>query len=504
MRYTDIDTFLSIVGTNDAELIESYIRLIDNDYVFPDKPSIKKAELSGIYDLFSIIAEHLTFNQKQSFFCSVKNVSALVEQFDILRFSEKSVLNIEIKSRFPKDGLEGIKYQLLRHRHMLGLLNKAVYVYTYLADSNVLYKLNGDEIETVNDIKNLVLDIDQDSILKCELLDVELSKMIISPYSQPEDFSKNKYYLTAEQMAIKVGILKSKLNKFCVIGGPGTGKSLILFDLANEYTNEGKKVIIVFGSMMSKEEAANISDKTGVKVIHVKYAENIIDDYDVVMLDEAQRVWKNTINSFLKYPEKIVIFSLDREQTLHYQEELNDNQTYLMSKDNVESFTLKSRIRTDPIMSSFIMKFLHYRKKGLQPYVFHNVSVAYFNNKIDARKFIMNMCNNNDFTSIELTKYIVKTNYEPKREPIYSNSIFTHSAVGREYNNVLIPLDENFYHDKDGKLQSKYSDWYPYIDNKMIFQGLTRVKKKLVIVVINNSSIFKNIECILNWKNLKE
>lgn len=475
--------------------------MIDNDYSFPNKPSIKEMELKGIYKLFTFIFEHLTFDQKQSYFCSTKNVSGLIEQFDILRFSEKSVLNIEIKSELPKKGLEGVKKQILKHKQMLGLLNKRVSVFSYISNSDTLYTVNDDVLEIV-DLNHLVSNIDQDSVAQCELLEIDLTRMIVSPYSQPDDFADFKYYLNDEQSVIKEGVLKSKLSKFCISGGPGTGKSLILFDLAYHYKKIGKKVVIIFGSMMSDAEATKISNKIGINVVHVKRAESILDKYDVVMLDEAQRVWRKVIDNLLNLSDKIVVFALDREQTLHYTEMNMDNQQYVTNNEYVKSFSLKNRIRTDPIMSTFILKLLNYREKKLQRCDFQNVSVSYFSTKIDAKNFILYMCDNHDFTSIELTSYHTKTFQTLKRELICQKSIFTHLAVGREYNNVLIPLDEFFYHDKDGLLQSSYNEWYPYLENRMIFQALTRVKKKLVIVVVNNPEIFKSIELILNWKNI--
>lgn len=500
MRCTDIDTFISILNSKNDDLIESYVRMIDNDYYFPNKPSIKIKELVGIYKLFTFISSHLTFSQKQSYFCSTKNTSGLIEQFDILRFSEKSILNIEIKSELPKKGLDGVKEQMLKHRQMLSLLNKQVNVYSYIANTNTLYSIQDNVLEIVN-LNQLVSNIDQDSIAKCELLDIDLAKMIISPFSQPEDFAKSKYYLNDEQKAIKSEIQKSDFSKFCISGGPGTGKSLILFDLAYHYKNIGKKVVIVFGSMMNDREAANISRIIGIKVIHVKKIKGVIHEYDVIMLDEAQRVWRNIIDDLLNLTEKTVVFALDREQTLHFQEKKIDNQHYITNIANVKSFSLKKRIRTDPVMATFIMKLLDFREKGLQRCIFKNVSVSYFNTKEDAKIFISNMCENHNFTSIELTSYHTKTFQTIKREQICHKSIFTHQAVGREFDNVLIPLDEHFYHDENGVLQSKYKEWYPYMENSMIFQALTRVKKKLVIVVVNNPDIYKSIESILNWKN---
>ena len=57
--------------------------------------------------------------------------------------------------------------------------------------------------------------------------------------------------------------------------------------------------------------------------------------------------------------------------------------------------------------------------------------------------------------------------------------------AGCEFDNVALSLDERFYYDEEGRLKAK-----PLISLFMLYQAVTRVRRKLCIVVINNASVF--------------
>ncbi|MFI8708995.1 hypothetical protein ACIGHG_18365 [Bacillus sp. NPDC077411] len=62
----------------------------------------------------------------------------------------------------------------------------------------------------------------------------------------------------------------------------------------------------------------------------------------------------------------------------------------------------------------------------------------------------------------------------------------THNVVGQEYDNVVAVLDQYFFYDENGKLNTKA---YYYDATKMLFQMVTRARKKLNIIIINNQVI---------------
>lgn len=66
-------------------------------------------------------------------------ISQIGKEFDLLKFTEASCLNIEIKSRYVP--VEDILNQLRKNKHYLAHLGKQTEIYTIITDSLTTYKL---------------------------------------------------------------------------------------------------------------------------------------------------------------------------------------------------------------------------------------------------------------------------------------------------------------------------------------------------------------------------
>ena len=428
-------------------------------------------------------------------------IAGIREQFDVLRISEDFVINIEVKKDYPKDGIEGVKNQLVRHQYILGLLNIEVLTFTYIIEHSILYKydsyLKKLQETTFPELAGLIPD---DFIEENLLKNINLSELIISPYTEPQRFMDHHYFLTEEQSKVSNDILDSSYNKIGLIGGPGTGKSLILVDLAKKYMRQGKSVLLVFCASMF--EAPFIASIINIEIIEIKELKNrSLDDYDIILVDEAQRLRAEQLEQLIKLKESLVIFSTDHQQTLHDAEKSLYIENKLKENSDVHIEILKHKIRTDRDLSSFIQKFLNLRAKGVQPYDYDKVDVVYFSSEASANQYIKNKVENDHYTSIELTEYVTKSTHSLKRQNVFSESKSTHQVIGREYDNVLVPLDHHFKYSSEAKLTSDYNEYYPYHEDSCIFEALTRVKEKLLIVVIDNPSLYQTIQEIMTWKD---
>ena len=76
-----------------------------------------------------------------------------------------------------------------------------------------------------------------------------------------------------------------------------------------------------------------------------------------------------------------------------------------------------------------------------------------------------------------------------------SNKMCAHSVIGQEFNNVAIVIDEHFKYTKNGKLTA--SNQY-YSQRQMLYQIITRARKRLHIIVVNNASMLARCIEILN------
>ena len=71
--------------------------------------------------------------------------------------------------------------------------------------------------------------------------------------------------------------------------------------------------------------------------------------------------------------------------------------------------------------------------------------------------------------------------------------INTHHVIGQEFDNVIFSMDNNFRYDEEGKLQGNIHPNPDYIFYKLWFQGVSRAREKLCLLIIGNEELFNEI-----------
>ena len=430
-----------------------------------------------------------------------KTVTVTVrEQFDILRFSENSIFNIELKSGVKP--LPEILDQLVRHHYLLSCVSgkREIHLFTYVSEINILYELVDGDLEE-SSFDRMVSLISTDYVEEDPLSVLKPDDFIISPYSDIERFKNFKYFLNTEQRKFVTYKLENIDSPYhCMLkGGAGTGKSLVLFDLAKKLTSSGKKVLFIFCSALPDHEIinSNVSFKF-VDIVNINI-KNIKNEYDFIILDESQRLYEEQFNDLFK-TDAVLVFGLDKAQTLKYEEDELDVEGVLdkhFSKENI--FDLKDKVRTDVSLSTFILKFFNKSTNGLQPIDFPKVNAVYFLDKNEAIRFIRNLKTVENYTPIEVAQYRAKTTKNLHNKKIYEYSLDAFRVIGREYDNVVIPLDSRVSY-VNNRLIFSPNGYFPYKSINGLFQALTRVKKNLMFVVVNNPTIYIEIQKLINWQ----
>lgn len=163
-------------------------------------------------------------------------IPRLGKEFDLLQIKEDQIVNIELKSGVVSD--EAICRQLLQNRYYLSVLGRTIHSYTYISSQNRLVRLTNHDHIAEADWDELCRALkrespDYDGNIE-ELFRAEL--YLISPLREPERFLQKEYFLTAQQRDIERQILKGIRAKhfdyYWFSGLPGTGKTLLLYDLA--------------------------------------------------------------------------------------------------------------------------------------------------------------------------------------------------------------------------------------------------------------------------------
>lgn len=492
--WININSFLSVF--ENEELLKSYLKV-------NRLSSISEEELKCCNSFFMQLKPHLSLKQLFAYLLDQTVEDGFREQFDILRFAKNSILNIELKSQYPQDGLDGIYDQLDRHKYLLNTLGKDVFAYTFVLDTNELFKIDQEKLVNI-DFREVANNIEEEYIEENSLKLIDASTIVISPYSEPDKFIKSRYFLNHNQKEIRNSILRKNRGKFSISGGAGTGKSLVLFDLAKEF-NKQNSILYIFVASITNSSQLSVKYGFLFKSISEIKRWNINDynKFDVILIDEAQRLTRDQYNVFIN-STATVIFSVDKEQVLKDIEKSLDIQALLDANPNVENYVLTDRVRSDKSLSTFIKKLFDLKARRLEPMEFPKVNVVYFKDICDAREFIRSCEEIENYCCIEIAEYTTVFSQVKKRKQILSDSENGFTVIGREYDNVLIPIDERIYYNEDAKLIAVSHEFYPYIEINNLFEGITRVKHNLLFVVINNTDMFKTIQEIITWYDDKK
>lgn len=513
-RLTNFKELQAVFSTNNEDLIESYHVLHDTGFNFKNNhPSFSRKEMHDLLAFINKISPSETETDDLNGFIlgAFSKASGIREQFDVLRFGNNNVFNLELKSERPKvknvneDENEAIRYQLEKHQQYLQITcSGTVFVCTYLISENKFYTLDNSDSNNITEItiEELKESMSETKSLDNTPVDIDLSSFVVSPYSDSDEFIQHKYFLTDEQKQIRDAIFKSSEtnNNIFLKGGAGTGKTLLLFDLAKKYIDNGYKVQIVSGAWHNNLE--QISKKIGIDIFAISnFSNKFSDDTTVLLIDESQRMYQDSLNDILILSKVKKIFCYDKAQILHELQENNNYFLYTPEKD-FKTFSLKERLRSDPELASFIQALIS-NKKSIAPFSYEHISVHYSNNQSSAKNFIKNKINSEHYVSIEPTPYITLTKGIKKRPKIYEDSKTAHDAMGLEFDNVIVVID-NYYEPKDEGVVGTYNSYYPYMQMRVLFEALTRVKKNLIVLIVENPSMYTYVQEIITSKETLE
>lgn len=155
---------------------------------------------------------------------------------------------------------------------------------------------------------------------------------LVSPFNATADFMSDHYFLTPQQENIERELDSllndSTSNIISIEGDAGTGKSLLLYDYAKKLISRNEQTLIVHIAKLNKGHM-NLMQEHRFSICEIKDFMKIIDNlnnFDVIMIDEAQRLKNSQLNKIIEYvsSHKInCIFGYDEKQKLSQREYTN-------------------------------------------------------------------------------------------------------------------------------------------------------------------------------------
>lgn len=483
---------LSLVQAHDSLTSDEYHAFVK--YYGVD---IKDNEVNDLKKLAENIYKILPYVNLFNVFYVGYKIQHISKEFDLLRFGNNFILNIELKSASTE---EKIKIQLVRNKYYLKHINKVVHNFSFVVNTNTLYKLNNkDEVEVVS-FDFLVQLLTNQDLIKLENPDVLFnpSDYLVSPFNSTDKFVNNQYFLTGQQEDIKSQTLR-KINEVAtafisINGAAGTGKTLLTYDIVKSLRDVKKTLIVHCGQL--NEGHFRLID-LGWKIIPIKNFINYnLNALDLVIVDETQRIYSSQLNKLVvdaKVNNTNCIFSYDKQQTLSAKESRMDIEGKINAIVGIVRFKLSDKIRTNKEIASFIKLLFNSQRKDVVFSNCGNVDFDYFS-ELNSVKDYIQVISNDGWEVLKLTPSLYNSEHHESYSDVSSKN--SHAVIGQEFDNVAVVIDEYFFYDGAGELKYKSTTFYDSV--KMLFQNITRTRKRLKLIIICNKEVLNRCLSILS------
>ena len=421
-------------------------------------------------------------------------IPRISKEFDCLWIGENTVVNIELKSQDV--GVERIKKQLCQNRYYLQHLKKTIVSFAYDSSMGACYAMDESErlqMVSFTDLTQALLGVHGEKMF---VDDIETlfppESFLVSPFNSTEEFLGGCYFLTDQQQDFKNHIMKFVDNGgkdcFCALtGGPGSGKTLLLYDIAKTLMELGKEVVV--GHAGGLNNGHKTLNRNGWRIKPTKdllvknYATGDVSliDADVYLLDEAQRCFNFTsiVNEVAKNGKKCVL-SYDAGQIMSNDEKRRDNASKIQTLVDNRNYLLSSNIRTNADVYEFVSA-LFDKRHSVNRDIHDHVEITYCQT-IDEAIVMLRILDEKGFVVPQFTPKMFGSEDYESWFPFGVPS--AHEVIGQEFDNVAGLLSDKVYYDDNGKLVSRGK--YYYREDRMLYQILTRARHKIHLVIFNN------------------
>ena len=423
---------------------------------------MREWELESMKALVRELEVHMQDVHALCFFYSFQ-VPRLGKEFDLLQIKDDQIVNIELKSGKVSD--EAVRKQLLQNRYYLSVQGKMIQSYTYISSQERLVRLNNHDHIVEADWDQLCLALQRQSKdYEGDIEDLFQAEMyLFSPVTEPERFLNKEYFLTSQQKDIERRILdkirKVKYGYFWFSGLPGTGKTLLLYDIAMKLSVH-QKVCMIHCGETGKEWKILHDRLLRIAFLSDSQLEECPDlkEYSAILVDEAHLLSVKELHRILELSEKHpVIFSSDDEDMISDEEMDRTMIREIEHLPDIQSFHLTNRIRTNAELSSFIQNMMHLPEKRM-------------------------------------------VRYYPHIQVVYANDDEEAGILLKGYQNQLVfIIDERYYYDEKGYLREQRQKQQEPTAVRMLFHRLNEAREEFAIIVKGNEAVYEVLLDLLQF-----
>lgn len=462
--------------------VQAYDDLKESDFqkynqCFQINNRIRRTEMEDLMKFTSQLKEANASAALVNNFYVGYSIQQISKEFDLLRIGTNMVLNIELKRISTK---EKVLKQLVQNEHYLKFLDLPIKNFTYVAKQNVLYELIGNELVEVN-FDRIVHLLQLQHVRQIESLDnlFDPVNYLISPMEKPHAFMDGEYFLTAGQTTFKSEIISAINGDIIGIeGGAGTGKTLLIYDIAKTLISQGHSVLLVQVNPIQKGQQ-DLIDYYQWSIVQMEAVNlNQLTNYDFILLDEVHLIEHPQFDIL----EKLLIGDNRRIICYDPQHYFNGSAAlkFIEKRFNVKKYEMKVIIRYNKEIYSFINSLFDRRYPIGNFSDYKDITVQYFHERADAESYMQLM-------QIDGWKIIDMSTDKLIQESSQKD------IIGQEFNKVVALIDDNFYYKSNGRLSCRDFDSPIETPIKILYQAVTRTKKSLQLIIVRNVELMNYI-----------
>ena len=416
------------------------------------------------------------------------------KEFDLLKLSADMdcILNIELKSEDV--GEERIRRQLAQNRYYLSHISNTIYSFTYVMETDALYQLNDRgylRTVTAGDLAAVLMRPALQNFVSENLGSrFRASDYLISPVSVPDKFLSRQYFLTNQQAEFRKQILRifqdyisdadraGEVPVVLIRGIAGTGKTLLLYDIAMALSEKRRVLLLHAGPLRSGHLIIN--ERLRKVMIRSALCPETFPDPGTVsclLIDEANRLPCEVLTALLDYASGTgipVIAACDPHSLLtgHRPAPMADE---LLKSRQTASFEFSGHIRINRPVYSFLRTLFNLNDCfGHPDYSCIDVLYAEGEEETGLLKAYY----------LDAGYHIIDTSSGEESED---------EMIGEEYDCVMVLMDGNFEYDESLNLHMSGGSADALA---LLYEGFMRTREKLCLLIRDNSELFARVLAI--------
>ena len=437
------------------------------------------------------------------------SIPRISKEFDLLKIGNDAVLDIELKSKAIP--IEEIEEQLRQNRYYLSFLGRQTSLLCFCAEDGGLLTLRGeglvemdwdDAVKLIESVVPVGPETDYDLLF-------EPRNYLVSPIMEPDRFLNGEYFLTSQQEDVKKIVLgyldEEGSGGHIVTGDAGTGKTLLLYDIAKAMALRTEMPAAIFHGAGLSDYHRTFNNKCAEIRVLPPNLLGLVDvtRYCFVGFDEAHRMYPEQFTRTIRQindAEVPYLVMLDSKQRMSATEEARDIEAIAakLVPSERQLFNLTNKFRTNKNVANFVSCMFNGARGG--GFTSEGISVE-FVPKEESLEPLVKRYEAQGYTYIAMSESMyVRSSLN---EYHYAGCPNTHGVIGLEFDSVVMIVPEYVMFDGKNLCDGLHPN-PDYLPTKLLYQGLTRARDRIALLCHCDWDVFRYIVGLLTDKIVKK